>query len=154
MAAESESRDGWRWPLLFLWVLYIAVGAFPEDFYYLMRAVGQVTTQRAFVNSHWLVYLVWIFVLSWFVVRRATLLGMPPIDAIGRGLCVLLVALVAFFPVGLGEVLNFFEQIPDPGVRHLFQGFAVIKGMALVLLLAVLVHYCLGARPRAREREH
>ncbi len=145
MAADTEPRDVWRWPLLLLWTFYLVLGAFPEDLFYLLRAFGQVTTQRAFVNSYWLVYLAWILFLAWFVVRRARFLGMELADALGRGLRVVVVAGVGFYPLRISDVLQY-AQVPDPGLRYLILGFAAAKALALFLLLALLVGYCLAHR--------
>jgi len=146
MVAENEPRDAWRFPLLFLWLLYLLLGVQPEFLFYALREAGHVTTQRAFVNSHWLVYTAWVLFLAWFIARRGLRLGMPLQDAVGRGLRVLILAGIAFYPIGLRDALQI-SQVPDPGLRNLLLVSAIAKVVAFALLVLIVAYYCL-ATPR------
>jgi len=135
-------KDFWVLPALLLWTVFFALGIMPEWVYYILRDWGNVVTQRAFVNSYYMITLGLSGYLFFFVQFRCREAGLTFMDALGRSVQIGVLSLLAFIPVPLEE-LFFLSQIPIPGYRHMLIAVSCAKMLAWFYLLTILFRYYL-----------
>ena len=140
--------DLWRLPALLAWLLFLAVGLFPMWTFDTVREWGFVATQRALVNSHWMLITAWAGYFALFVLSRCQEAGQSAAEAQGRALQAGIIALLAFLPVRLEQVADFAEII-QPFERRLLFATILAKGLAWVYLLALILQYYLITGHRA-----
>ncbi len=146
MTQSPRQHDGWRWPAFFLWMLFFAAGLFPEWVYYQLRDAGQVATQRALTNSFYLLPLAMAGFFAGFVFVRCREAGTGE-AATGKAVQVWILALVAFLPIRLEQVVDYWN-IPVPEYRRLILSMASVKCIAWLYLLSIVFryHFCSGYR--------
>ena len=140
--------DLWRLPALLAWLFFLAVGLFPMWTFETVREWGFVATQRALVNSHWMLITAWAGYFALFVLSRCREAGQTTAEAQGRALQVGIIALLAFLPVRLEQAAEFAEII-QPFERRLLFATILAKGLAWVYLLALILQYYLIRGHRA-----
>lgn len=131
-------RDVWRVPTLCLWMVFLAVGLFPEATFLGLRALGRVMPQHALVNSPFLLTLLLAVFLGVFTWHRCTLLQMAQPEAQDKGLHLTIIGLVAFLPVDFASIA---AAHSNPLIQHLLLIYAggVAKLMCWVYVLFMIL---------------
>ena len=140
--------DLWRLPALLAWFLFLAVGLFPMWTFETVREWGFVVTQRALVNSHWMLIVAWAGYYALFVLGRCREAGQSAVDAQGRALQAGIIALLAFLPVRLENIAEL-AHILEPFDQRLLFMTILAKGLAWLYLLMLILQYYLITRHRA-----
>jgi hypothetical protein len=137
--------------MLALWLIFFAVGLFPETVYWTARLAGAVVTQNALINSPSLVTLFLAFYLAFFAYQCCLDAGLSRDSAVLRAIQVGILGLIAFLPYpfylllapGNLEQLNDRLQRADEVVAVF--GLPVAKLLAwLYLLITVVRHHLTG----------
>jgi hypothetical protein len=130
----------WRLPAFLLWCVLFAFGLGPEETFHALRTWGQVTTQRALVNSPHLITLALSVFLGLFTYFRAREAGCQGAAARGKATQMACIGLIAFSDVPLAFLLQL-DEIPIAFYRNVLLGLAGAKMAAWVYALAVLFRY-------------
>ncbi len=160
MNETMKSNPAWRLPTLLLWLILIFTGAFPVVTFSLLRELGHVTTQRALINSPYMVMIGWSAFLGYFAHARCRAAGLDQQKSLGRTLELIVVGLVAFVPFPW-QILGAFERIPKLELQVVVLIVGAAKVIALISLVLLVVRYYYGAGdavftrllPRHREQE-
>ncbi len=144
MAKPPRQVDWWCGPLLGLWAVFFVVGAVPEWTYEQLRMASHVVTQRALVNSPFLLSLALAAYLAWFTYHRCREAGLDGIHTRGKTLQIAIISLAAFLPLSTESLLNL-NSIMVPAWRHLVTITAAVKTLAWLYLLSILLRYYLGS---------
>ena len=143
MSPETPPVDYWRWPAMILWLVFFALGLWPEFSFDLLRAAGHVFSQNAIINSY--NFITWCLTgfLGYFVYQRCIEAGLPPVEALGKALQLGVLGFVAFVDLPI-------EQIPE--IRHasdraLVMGTIGLKLLVWCYLYSLIVRYYWRLRP-------
>lgn len=142
MAEPLKEKDPWRFPVFGLWLLILMIGLIPEPVYYLMRFAGGVVSQRALVNSPYMITIalaVWVMLFVFYACVRC---GLSPLQAQDRALQLAVLALVAFLPVDLPTLLTAHSN-PLMRARFAIYLAGLTKLLAWWFLLNLIVRYYL-----------
>ncbi|HOD51856.1 MAG TPA: hypothetical protein PKJ78_17595 [Candidatus Hydrogenedentes bacterium] len=138
--------DLWTIPALALWLVYFAIGLFPEGAFWAARLAGRVVTQNAIINSPSLVTVSLSLYLALFVYQRCTEAGVSRENATARAIQVGILGLIAFLPYPFYLLLSPGNMaLPGSGVYRLDE-LAAIFGLPVAKLLAWLYLFAVIAR--------
>lgn len=151
MTSSPRQSDFWRWPALVLWLVFFFVGLVPEWVYYRLRDLGAVTTQRALVNSYYLLPFAMAAFLAAFTHWRCREAAVNPSEARGKALQIWVLSLLAFLPIRLEHVWDYLG-IPVPEYRRLILTMAAAKGLAWLYLLSLIVRFHLWSGHAVYQR--
>lgn len=148
---KDGHRNRWDLPTLILWALFFAAGLVPEPFFYVLRELGAVATQRAFVNTSSAITVTFAAYLSLFAHRRCRESGASFVEAQARAFQVGVLALFAFLemPTGNGtvevatllELVLRFRELPDDSLRGVVLFIGACKLFTWCYLLSLLLRY-------------
>jgi hypothetical protein len=142
MSFVFRNRDPWRWPAVILWLLFFAAGFTPETVYHFLRETAWVVTQRAWINSFWMLSIMlggWFAFFTWQRCREARL---SPEGCRARTLETGCAALVAFMPVPIDVVMRA-DRILIVEMRNILIGAMIIKSICWLYLLSIVLRYYL-----------
>lgn len=142
MTEDTNAKGGdlWRFPALGLWQLLFFAGLAPEPVFYFLRAIGGVASQRALVNSPYVITLglaAWMVVFSFYACVRA---GLTAFQAQDRALQLGVIALIAFLPI---DPVTLIEAHSNPLMRARIAMYIAAGGklVAWLYLLGLLIRY-------------
>jgi hypothetical protein len=137
---QQPEKDGWWLPALALWMFMFLIGLVPEPLFYLLRDAGDVVSQRALVNSPYLITLALSFYIAIFAFGACRRAGLTILQAQDRALQIGIVALIAFLPIDLNTIL---EAHSNPLLRARFALYlaAFVKIAAWWYLLTLFIRY-------------
>ena len=139
MPDSQPQFDPWRGPILLLWTLFFAIGLAPEWCFDYLRYIGKVTTPNALVNSHHLITLALAAYLGLFTYLRSIEANIEPVQAHGKALQVIILALIAFLPVT--RIVVQYNNIPVQSLRNVVIGVTLTKMLAWLYLYTVIIRY-------------
>ena len=144
MFSLLQSNNWWRVPAFLGWIPIFFAGYFPEWTFHWLRDLGGVVTQRAITNSHYTVSLACAAYVVFFTYWRCRNAGDESPAAQGKAIQLGIVALLAFLPMRM-EYLRDYFAIPVAEHRRLLLFFAAAKTAAwLYLFLVILRYYAWG----------
>jgi len=123
-----------------LWLLFFFIGLYPHLCFDLLRALGQVTTPRALVNSPYVLTLAQAAFLGWFVFHRCREAGLDAVEARGKGLQAAIVSLAAFLPIELNRALARSDAALVE-LQRIYYLVAVVKCLAWLYLFSIPLRY-------------
>ena len=143
MSTEVPQGDPWRWPSILLWSLFFLFGLWPEATYYALRAAGYVFSQNAIINSYH--FITWSLAgyMVHFVYHRGVEAGVAPVEALGKGVQLGVIAFVAFIDIPLEQL----ALIRQPVILGLVLGTTGLKLAAWLYLYLLLIRYHLRRDP-------
>ncbi|MFO7974874.1 MAG: hypothetical protein R6V12_09595 [Candidatus Hydrogenedentota bacterium] len=153
MSQSKNSIDIWTIPTLTLWLVFFAIGFFPESAFWAARQAGEVVTQNAVINSSSLITVFLSLYLGFFVYLRCLDAGVSRENAIARAIQTGILSLIAFLPYPFYLLLSPGDlTIPGSGVYRLDEliavfGLPVAKLLSWLYLLTVIVRSYLTAGP-------
>lgn len=140
MDTPVPTKDPWRWPTLGLWTLFFAAGLLPNETFDGLRVLSGVVTARAAINSPWVLPLAQAAFLFYFFHEACRRAGIDPDQSGAKALQTAIVALVAFLPMELSQILEM-QYNPVPQLRLLYFGAALVKGIAWLYLFTLAIRY-------------
>jgi hypothetical protein len=144
----SQSRsaiDFWTLPTLILWLVFFAMGFFPEGAFWAAREAGGVVTQNAIINSPSLITVFLSLYLGFSVYLRCIDAGVSRENAVARSIQIGILSLIAFLPYPFYLLLTPGDlAIPGSGVYRLDEliavfGLPVAKILSWLYLLSLIV---------------
>lgn len=123
-------------------MIFLAMGIMPEWTFYYFRDLGDVVTQRAYINSPFLVSWGLTGYLFFFVQSRCRAAGMPFMESLGRSSQVAVVSGVAFIPAPLDH-LFILSEIPVPSYRYLIIVVSAAKLLSWCYIYSLILRYYL-----------
>lgn len=141
----SHSRwDAWTIPTLLLWLVFFLAGLDPEALFERLRELGLVVTQKAMINSPYVVSLLFAGYLGWFAYQRCIESGLSKVDAKARGLQIGIIGLMAFLSFS-PKMVALVGEIQDGRYQTVVMIVAFAKLFAwFYLLILILRYYLLG----------
>ncbi len=134
---ETPNKDDpWRFPAMALWLLLFVAGIEPNLIFFQLRALADISTYNALLNSHHLITLALAGYLGVFVWGRSREAGLPSASAEARAVQIGALGLLAFLAVPFEQALDF-----DSPFQRLVIAVAVAKIAAWCYLLSVLLRY-------------
>ena len=151
MFSLLRSNDWWRIPAFLAWIPIFFAGYFPERTFHWLRDLGGVVTQRAITNSHYAVSLACAAYLAFFTFWRCRDAGDESPTAQGKAIQLGIIALLAFLPMRM-EYLRDYFAIPVAEHRRLLLFFAAAKTAAWLYLFLVILRYYAWSGDRVFQR--
>jgi len=140
LALTKQQHNIWRWPTFFLWLLLFAIGFVPEYFYHFMREWAQVPSQKALINSEFMISFAFSAYIFFFTYFRCQEAGCTPKETRVKSLQALIMALLAFFPL-----ISLSVQWQEISVTFL-------KWLAWLYLYVLIIRYYFFDGPLAFRR--
>jgi hypothetical protein len=120
-----------------LWSLFFLLGLWPEATFYGLRALGYVFSQNAVINSyHFITWALTGYIIH-FTYHRCVEVGIPPLEALGKGIQLGVIAFVAFVDIPLEQI----GLIRDRMVLLLVWGTLLLKLAAWIYLYTLILRY-------------
>ena len=132
--------DIWSIATVLLWMVIFMIGLFPETIFSLLRELGYVVTQRALINSPWLITFLCAVFLGGFCFCRCVECKDAMDVAFGKSVQVTILALAAFLPLHI-EQIPLYLRIPIPYYRNLIMLIIACKTLTWLYLLSLLLRY-------------
>lgn len=144
MSPQQSPQDPWRWPTLLLWLVFFALGLWPEMTFALLRAAGYVFTQNAIINSY--NFITWCLTgfVGYFVYQRCLEAELPPPDALLKAIQLGVLAFVAFIDLPVEQI----PEIHDVNYRALVLGTLALKLLVWLYLYSLVARYHWTRRPQ------
>ena len=111
--AGSQNDSAWLTPIVLMWVAFFSIGFDPAGFYTLIRKLGGVVTQEAWVNSPSIITGALALYIGWFAYQRCIDVNLHKHHAVGHGLMVFVLGIMAF----VGCTLLLHRRLIDPRIR-------------------------------------
>ena len=143
MSSTESNDDAWRWPALALWLPMLTAGMFPEAVFTALRRAGHVTTQDALVNSPFLLYWGLVAFTACFVYHACMEGDDGAPVARARAFTAAVVAMMAFLPIRMEALPQYFMVMPAEQ-RNTLLSAAAVKSLAWLYLFSLLLRYYLG----------
>lgn len=144
MTTKNNNSILWNGLAVLLWIGIFFAGLFPEPIFFKLRQLGGVTMHQAFINSHWFITFSCTGFLAWFVTQRSREAGVDSHLALGKGIQVAVLSLVAFLPVPI-EILPGYFFILARFYYFLIMAVITAKMLCWLYLLQVVLNYHLFA---------
>lgn len=125
--------------------MFFSIGLIPDNVYTSLRMWANVPTQRAMVNSPYMLMLALVAYISIFTWGRCREGGLGPAETGEKVVHVLIIALAAFLPFPVVSLLDI-RHIPDAETRYAVIGIASGKALAWFYLWFMIVRYYTYAR--------
>ncbi len=151
MRDSGGQFDYWRLPSLALWLVFFGVGLLPEWVYDELRILGAVVTQKALINSPYLITVGFAGYLAVFCFNKCRLADATEAVARANALQNGVIALLAFLPLPL-ELLVQARDIPVASARHFIYMLGTVKLIAWWYLLLLFIRYYMSGNPRVFTR--
>lgn len=151
MFSLLRSNNWWRIPAFLAWVPLFFAGYFPEKTFHWLRDLGGVVTQHAITNSYYTVTLACAAYLAFFTFWRCRDAGDESPTAQGKALQLGIIALLAFLPMRM-EYLRDYFAIPVAEHRRLLLFFAAAKTAAWLYLFLLILRYYAWSGDRVFQR--
>lgn len=142
MPREYPESRVWGFFALLLWLAFFTLGLFPNFIYEYLRNEANVITAHALVNSVYLLYSALIVYFFGFLYRAARYAGLSSVMAQVLAVQLSLVALLAFLPLPLEYIPDYFRA-PDATWRRLILAVCAFKIASWLYLLTLLFRYYL-----------
>lgn len=140
MNDKKETLDIWSAGTVLLWLGIFMAGLFPETVFYWLRETGLVATQRALINSPWMITLSCAGFLGWFSYRRCIESNDAADVALGKSVQIVILGLAAFLPLHI-EQLSLYLRIPIAFYRNVILLIIACKALSWFYLLSLLLRY-------------
>ncbi len=140
MDTTVPTNNPWRWPTVALWALFFIAGLLPDETFEALRIVSGVVTARAAINSPWVLPLAQCAFLFHFVLGACQRARIHPHQASAKALQIAILALIAFLPVELSQLLNI-QHSPIPELRMFYCAIAIIKASTWLYLFQLIARY-------------
>lgn len=146
-----RSGEWWRIPAFLAWMPLFFAGYFPEWTYHWLRDVGGVVTQRALINNHYAITLASAGYILFFTYRRCRDAGDDAANAQGKALQLGVAGLLAFLPMRIEYLPDYFA-IPVPEQRRLLLFFAAAKTATWLYLFSIVLRYYVWSGERVFQK--